>query len=259
MRLFRSVFDGGASSYHGLRGVTGSVLILSRIRVLPANFLQPVISTLRTCRRVFKISMLFAATDRPMLDNLVRKAGPGTSFGKVRRVGRVVPRRFTLRSRLHHIGLSVSSAKGACSRVTTGISRCGGILYVIGAHGSTGRLCSHLPGSKIGLRLSEVVYPTRLRRAVNGVGALLGSRSRPVIEIVTARLIRTNISVSFPIIFHRRTKLSSMLRTTKQYGQRKQDTVKRAFIFDLTTRGQGLFNSVTSSGGTQLGLPRSDS
>lgn len=254
IRLFRSVFNGGPSIYEGLRGVIGDIVVLSRIRALPVSCLRPIISSLGACRGLFGISFLFAATDRPILDKLVRNYGPGTTFGKVSRVARVVPYRFGLRSGLQEMGLDVGGRKEACSRITRVLDGRGEILYVIGAHHSTGRLCAHLPRRKVALRLSGVVYPTRVDRALRGLGGALGSSAGRIVHIISARLVRTKISVSFPVMCERRTKLSSMLRTTNQYGQRKGGNLDAACIFSLSGRRGLPGKRVRTTGGTELDL-----
>lgn len=112
----------------------------------------------------------------------------------------------------------------------------------MGAHGSTHRLCQQVP--RKALRLSHVVYSTRVVRIVGLVGRGLGS-GRPI-HIVDARLIRTKMSVSFPMMCHTFTNLSSVVRTTKEYGQRnglgRINGLNRIFIFGL--RGALLHNLV---------------
>lgn len=239
--------------------MTSSIVIFSRTRALPIPCLEPYMQTVTRLIRQCNSATILYATARPRLRPLFSR-----SFSNSRiHIPRVSPFAHSSVSSFHHIAVGQLYSV-TLSTLTRQLKDRGRILYIIGAHDGTRCLRSQLTRSSTrnDFYLAALRYTTSQRQLFTRVQSQLSTKTS--YHIISASLVRTNISISFPITCHRRTKLSSIVRATKHYGHRNHHLTSRDIIRIFSARnnytpflqrGVTTFQTITSHR-TSLGASR---
>lgn len=80
VQLFESMFGNKPSVCRKLHNVVNSVIILDEVQSLPIDFLQPIVDSLKSCSRLFGVSVLFTTASQPILSGLIKGCNPRANF-----------------------------------------------------------------------------------------------------------------------------------------------------------------------------------
>lgn len=93
VQLFESLFSNKPSDCRKLHNIVNSVLILDEVQTLPMGFLQPIVDTLDTLKRVFNVSILFTTASQPVLNGRIEGTNPLVGFDALPQIKEIVPQK----------------------------------------------------------------------------------------------------------------------------------------------------------------------
>ena len=202
VQLFESLFSNKPSDCRKLHNIAKSVLILDEVQTLPMNFLQPVIDTFDTLKRVFGVSILFTTASQPVLSGKILGSNPFVSFEGLSQIHEIVPREANLHDCLRRVKIEFEDDDNKdYDEVAEQISKHSRVLCIVNTRNVAKEIYSRLPKDGICLHLSRMMCPDHVRETIDRVKAALKDPSNNVIRVVATQLIEAGVDIDFPVVF----------------------------------------------------------
>ena len=107
VQLFESLFSNKPSDCRKLHNLVKSVLILDEVQTLPVEFLQPIVDTFDTLKRIFGVSILFTTASQPVLTGKIIGSNPFVSFDGLPEIKEIIPEGTNLHERLRRVKIVI--------------------------------------------------------------------------------------------------------------------------------------------------------
>lgn len=213
VQLFESLFSNKPSDCRKLHNIAKSVLILDEVQTLPMDFLQPIIDTFDTLKRVFGVSILFTTASQPVLSGKILGSNPFVSFEGLSQIHEIVPREANLHDRLRRVKIEFEDGvRKDYDEVAEQIAKHSRVLCIVNTRNDAKEIYSRLPKDGICLHLSRMMCPDHVRETIDKVKAALKDPSNNVIRVVATQLIEAGVDIDFPVVFRQEAGLDSILQ-----------------------------------------------
>lgn len=234
VQLFESLFSNKPSDCRKLHNIAKSVLILDEVQTLPMNFLQPVIDTFDTLKRVFGVSILFTTASQPVLSGKILGSNPFVSFEGLSQIHEIVPREANLHDCLRRVKIEFEDDDNKdYDEVAEQISKHSRVLCIVNTRNVAKEIYSRLPKDGICLHLSRMMCPDHVRETIDRVKAALKDPSNNVIRVVATQLIEAGVDIDFPVVFRQEAGLDSILQAAGRCNREGCLEQGETFVFGL--------------------------
>ena len=233
VQLFESLFSNKPSDCRKLHNIAKSVLILDEVQTLPTDFLQPIVDTFDTFKRVFGISVLFTTASQPVLSGLIQGVNPLVSFEGLSDIHEIIPKEANLHNRLRRVELSFEEAPKNYDEVAEELSHHSRVLCIVNTRNDAKEIYSRLPQEGICLHLSRMMCPDHVMETIDKVKLALRESSNTTIRVVATQLIEAGVDIDFPVVFRQEAGLDSVLQAAGRCNREGKLNRGKTFVFGL--------------------------
>ncbi|MBO7083450.1 MAG: CRISPR-associated helicase Cas3' [Bacteroidales bacterium] len=234
VQLFESLFSSKPSDCRKLHNIAKSVLILDEVQTLPMDFLQPIIDTFDTLKRVFGVSILFTTASQPVLSGKILGSNPFVSFEGLTQIHEIVPREANLHDRLRRVKIKFEDGdRKDYDEVAEQIAKHSRVLCIVNTRNDAKEIYSRLPKDGICLHLSRMMCPDHVRETIARVKVALKEPSNTVIRVVATQLIEAGVDIDFPVVFRQEAGLDSILQAAGRCNREGRLEQGETFVFGL--------------------------
>lgn len=234
VQLFESLFSSKPSDCRKLHNIAKSVLILDEVQTLPMDFLQPIIDTFDTLKRVFGVSILFTTASQPVLSGTILGSNPFVSFEGLSQIHEIVSREANLHDRLRRVKIEFEDGvRKDYNAVAEQIAKYPRVLCIVNTRNDAKEIYSRLPKDGICLHLSRMMCPDHVRETIDRVKVALKEPSNTVIRVVATQLIEAGVDIDFPVVFRQEAGLDSILQAAGRCNREGRMEQGETFVFGL--------------------------
>jgi CRISPR-associated endonuclease/helicase Cas3 len=233
VQLFESLFSNRPSDCRKLHNIVNSVLILDEIQTLPMEFLQPIVDTLDTLKRVFNVSCLFTTASQPILNGTIRGTNYQIQFEALPNVREIIPYEAKLYDRLRRVKLEFDDKAQSYDEIAEKIANHDRVLCIVNTRKDAKEIYSRLPNNGICLHLSRMMCPAHIKKVIEKLKLSLKDNSQTVIRVVATQLIEAGVDIDFPVVFRQEAGLDSVLQAAGRCNREGFLDTSTTYIFAL--------------------------
>lgn len=233
VQLFESLFSNKPSDCRKLHNLAKSVLILDEVQTLPINFLQPIVDTLDTLKRVFGTSILFTTASQPALTGDIVGSNKLVSFEGLPEIEEIIPEEAKLHDRLRRVGLEFDETRSNYDEIAVRMAKYPRVLCIVNTRNDAKEIYSRLPKEGICLHLSRMMCPDHVRTTIEQVKTALKQDSNAIIRVVATQLIEAGVDIDFPVVFRQEAGLDSILQAAGRCNREGKMDLGTTYVFSL--------------------------
>jgi CRISPR-associated endonuclease/helicase Cas3 len=209
VQLFESLFAARTSRCRKLHNLAHSVIVLDEAQLLPPEFLQPILDTLRLLVSHYGVTLLLCTATQPVLTDTTRfdprqsmrglppptpvVADPAALFEALDRVEIEWPVDLQQPMELADVAARMAADDCALAIVNTRADAAG-LLAALDA--ATGDRALHLSAAMCGQHRADVIAQVRERLRARSVGTDM----RPL-RVVSTQLVEAGVDIDFPVVY----------------------------------------------------------
>lgn len=233
VQLFESLFSNEPSDCRKLHNIVRSVLILDEVQTLPVEFLEPIVDTFDTLKRIFGVSILFTTASQPVLTGKIKGTKPSVSFDGLPEIKEIIPEGANLHDRLRRAEIVIDEKRKDYDEIATQIKRFPIVLCIVNTRNDAKEIYSRLPKEGITLHLSRMMCPDHVRETIEKVKKALKDSSNSVIRVVATQLIEAGVDIDFPVVFRQEAGLDSVLQAAGRCNREGRLDKGETYVFSL--------------------------
>ncbi len=233
VQLFESLFSNKPSDCRKLHNIVNSVLILDEVQTLPMGFLQPIVDTLDTLKRVFNVSILFTTASQPVLNGRIEGTNPLVGFDALPQIKEIVPPKADLHERLRRVILDIDNIPQSYNDIAKKMAQHSRVLCIVNTRKDAKEIYSRLPKEGICLHLSRMMCPAHVRETIESIKDALKSDSNKVIRVVATQLIEAGVDIDFPVVYRQEAGLDSILQAAGRCNREGRLKLCTTHVFTL--------------------------
>lgn len=233
VQLFESLFCNKPSDCRKLHNIVNSVLILDEVQTLPMGFLQPIVDTLDTLKRVFNVSILFTTASQPVLSGRIEGTNPLVSFDALPQINEIIPKVANLHDRLRRVKLEIDDTPQSYDDIAEKIAQHSRVLCIVNTRKDAKEIYSRLPKEGMCFHLSRMMCPAHVRETIEMIKEALRSDSNKAIRVVATQLIEAGVDIDFPVVYRQEAGLDSILQAAGRCNREGQLELCTTHVFTL--------------------------
>ena len=233
VQFFESLFSNKPSDCRKLHNIAKSVLIFDEVQTLPIAFLQPIVDTFNTLKRVFGTSILFTTASQPVLSGEIMGANPFVSFEGLSEIREIIPREASLHNRLRRVEIRFDEVRKNYDEIAEQIVKYQRVLCIVNTRNDAKEIFTRLPKEGICLHLSRMMCPDHVRDTIAKVKTALINPDNSIIRVVATQLIEAGVDIDFPVVFRQEAGLDSVLQAAGRCNREGRLDMGETFVFSL--------------------------
>lgn len=233
VQLFESLFSNKPSVCRKLHNIVNSVLILDEVQTLPIEFLEPIVDTLDTLKRVFNVSILFTTASQPVLCGKIIGCNALVSFNALPQIKEIIPTNALLHERLRRVKLDIDNTARSYDDIVERITQHSRVLCIVNTRKDAREIYSRLPKDGVCLHLSRMMCPAHIRESISVIKNALKSDSNTIIRVVATQLIEAGVDIDFPVVFRQEAGLDSVLQAAGRCNREGRFGICTTYVFVL--------------------------
>ena len=257
VRLFESMFSNKPSACRKLHNIVNSVLILDEVQTLPMDYLQPIVDSLKTYNRLFKVSVLFSTASQPILSGLIEGCNPLASFQGIKEVHEVIPEDFKLHERLRRIKLDIDNSGKSYDEVAEMLKAHKRVLCIVNTRKDAKEIYERLPHEGITLHLSKMMCPAHISETIEQIKTALKDDDNEIVRVVSTQLIEAGVDIDFPVVFRQEAGLDSVLQAAGRCNREGRNGICTTYVFSLAKEHGLPKDGIQEGNNARLGLDTS--
>jgi CRISPR-associated endonuclease/helicase Cas3 len=209
VQLFESLFAARTSRCRKLHNLTDSVIVLDEAQLLPPEFLQPILDTLRVLVDHYGVTLLLCTATQPVLTDVTR-FDPRRSLRGLSAPRAIVEQRDALFDALDRVAiewpadlqqpaelpeLAHRMAGQDCALAIVNTRRDAAELLAA-LDSATGERALHLSAAMCGQHRADTITELRTRLAARRAG----TDARPL-RVVSTQLVEAGVDIDFPVVY----------------------------------------------------------
>ena len=231
VQFFESLFSNKPSDCRKLHNIAKSVLIFDEVQTLPIDFLQPIVDTFDTLKRVFGASILFTTASQPVLSGEIMGTNPFVSFEGLSEIREIIPQEANLHNRLRRVEIRFDEERKNYDEIAEQIAKCQQVLCIVNTRNDAKEIFTRLPKEGICLHLSRMMCPEHVRETIAKVKAALNNPGNSIIRVVATQLIEAGVDIDFPVVFRQESGLDSVLQAAGRCNREGKLDRGETFVF----------------------------
>lgn len=233
VQFFESLFSNKPSDCRKLHNIAKSVLIFDEVQTLPIDFLQPIVDTFDTLKRVFGASILFTTASQPVLSGEIMGTNPFVSFEGLSEIREIIPQEANLHNRLRRVEIRFDEERKNYDEIAEQIAKYQQVLCIVNTRNDAKEIFTRLPKEGICLHLSRMMCPDHVRETIAKVKAALNNPDNSIIRVVATQLIEAGVDIDFPVVFRQEAGLDSVLQAAGRCNREGKLNRGKTFVFGL--------------------------
>ena len=261
VQLFESLFASRTSRCRKLHNLADSVIVLDEAQLLPPEFLQPILDTLRLLVEHYGVTLVLCTATQPVLTDAKRfdprrtlrgLAAPtpivgerGALFDALDRVAIEWPADLQQPAELTTVATQMALQDCALAIVNT---RADAAELLAAVDAATGERALHLSAAMCGQHRADVIADIRARLAARRAGTDL----RPL-RVVSTQLVEAGVDIDFPVVYRALAGLDSIAQAAGRCNREGLLPGKgrvEVFVRKVPTPLSGLRNGVQATRST---------
>lgn len=255
VQLFESMFSNKPSDCRKLHNIVNSVIILDEVQMLPINFLQPIVDSLKAYKEMFGVSVLFTTASQPVLSGLIEGTNPKVGFKGIEHIMEIIPAEFALHDELRRVKLEIDDKRKTYDEIAAKVSEYDKVLCIVNTRKDAKELYDRLPDDGVKLHLSRMMCPVHVHETIGKIKALLKDETLPVVRVIATQLVEAGVDIDFPVVFRQETGLDSVLQAAGRCNREGKNAVGHTFVFSLAAEKRTLPPSIKEANYARLNLP----
>ena len=233
VQFFESLFSNKPSDCRKLHNIAKSVLIFDEVQTLPIAFLQPIVDTFDTLKRVFGTSILFTTASQPVLSGEIMGTNPFVSFEGLSEIREIIPQEANLHNRLRRVEIRFDKERKNYDEIAEQIAKYQQVLCIVNTRNDAKEIFTRLPKEGICLHLSRMMCPDHVRETIAKVKTALNNPDNSIIRVVATQLIEAGVDIDFPVVFRQEAGLDSVLQAAGRCNREGKLDRGETFVFGL--------------------------
>lgn len=233
VQFFESLFSNKPSDCRKLHNIAKSVLIFDEVQTLPIAFLQPIVDTFDTLKRVFGTSILFTTASQPVLSGEIIGTNPFVSFEGLPEIREIIPQEANLHNRLRRVEICFDEERKNYDEIAEQIAKYQRVLCIVNTRNDAKEIFTRLPKEGICLHLSRMMCPDHVRETIANVKTALNNPDISIIRVVATQLIEAGVDIDFPVVFRQEAGLDSVLQAAGRCNREGRMNKGETFVFGL--------------------------
>lgn len=233
VQFFESLFSNKPSNCRKLHNIAKSVLIFDEVQTLPIPFLQPIIDTFDTLKRVFGTSILFTTASQPVLSGKIMGTNPFVWFEGLSEIREIIPQEANLHDRLRRVEIHFDEVRKNYDEIAEQIVKYQRVLCIVNTRNDAKEIFTRLPKEGICLHLSRMMCPDHVRDTIAKVKTALINPDNSIIRVVATQLIEAGVDIDFPVVFRQEAGLDSVLQAAGRCNREGRLDMGETFVFSL--------------------------
>lgn len=234
VRLFESIFSNKPSVCRKLHNIVKSVIILDEVQTLPTDFLQPIVNSLKTYRRIFGVSVLLTTASQPVLSGLIEGCNPMVCFKGIERVTEIIPKDFKLYDSLRRVKIEEYKTAKTYDEVAALLCGHKKALCIVNTRKDAKELYDRLPKEGLTLHLSRMMCPCHVIETISRIKKALMDGTEEVVRVVATQLVEAGVDIDFPVVFRQEAGLDSILQAAGRCNREGKLGICTTFVFGFS-------------------------
>lgn len=233
VQLFESLFSNKRSDCRKLHNIVKSVLILDEVQTLPMNFYKPIVHTLDTLCRFFRVSVLFTTASQPVLTGRIDGTNPSVGFDALNSVYEIIPADAKLHDKLRRVELKIDETSKSYDEIAAQLSKYQRVLCIVNTRRDAKELYERLPKEGICLHLSRMMCPTHVATTIKHIKRALKESGDDPIRVIATQLVEAGIDIDFPVVYRQEAGLDSILQAAGRCNREGKNGICTTYVFSL--------------------------
>ncbi|MCB1317092.1 MAG: CRISPR-associated helicase Cas3', partial [Leptospiraceae bacterium] len=231
--FFESLFANNTSRCRKLHNIANSVIILDEAQTIPAEFLRPILDSLRELVESYGVSIVLCTATQPAFDKR-DLAADNLAIKGFENVRSLAPDPEELHKELKRVRVHIPAdlhppagdADSAWQSIATEIQRHEQVLTIVNTRADAYRLASLIPGC---LHLSTFMCPAHRLNVFNEIRALL-NKKKPI-RVVSTQLVEAGVDLDFPVVYRALAGLDSLAQAAGRCNREGKLDRGDVFVF----------------------------
>jgi CRISPR-associated endonuclease/helicase Cas3 len=200
VQLFESLFAAKSSACRKLHNIVNSVVVLDEAQMLPTDFLQPIVSVIKTLTEHFKASVVLCTATQPVLSG---KVGTGKDILKGFADGSVCElmvdpvKLFSVFQRVRVNMLGRSDEKHEWTEIAERLREHEQVLCIVNTRKDCRELHAQMPDETV--HLSALMCPEHRSNVIAEVKSKL--LAGVPVRVVSTQLLEAGVDIDFPMVY----------------------------------------------------------
>lgn len=233
VQLFESMFSNKPSKCRRLHNICNSVIVLDEAQTLPGDYLQPIVDTLKTYNKLFKVSVLFTTASQPVLSGLIKGCNPSASFDGIENVTEIIPSAYQLHDKLRRVQLEIDNEGKTYDEVAAMLRQHKWVLCIVNTRRDAKELFKRLPQEGVTLHLSKNMCAAHISDVIEQMKMALKD-GEEVVRVVSTQLIEAGVDIDFPVVYRQEAGLDSVLQAAGRCNREGKRGLSTTHVFSLT-------------------------
>lgn len=233
VRFFESLFSNRPSQCRKLHNIAKSVVILDEVQTLPLEFLQPIINSFKSFKKLFDTSFLFTTASQPILDGTIRGTNSLNQFEALPHIHEIIPADAQLHDKLRRVELDINNELQTYDGIARQIAQHNRVLCIVNTRKDAKEIFERLPQEGLTLHLSRMMYPAHVRETIETIKAALQDDKQQIIRVVATQLIEAGVDIDFPVVYRQEAGLDSILQAAGRCNREGKLGICTTHVFSL--------------------------
>lgn len=233
VRFFESLFSNRPSQCRNLHNIAKSVVILDEVQTLPLDFLQPIINSFKSFKKLFDTSFLFTTASQPILDGTIRGTNKLNQFEALHHIHEIIPADVRLHDKLRRVELDINNTPQTYDGIARQIAQHNRVLCIVNTRKDAKEIFERLPQEGLTLHMSRMMYPAHVRETIETIKAALQDDKRQIIRVVATQLIEAGVDIDFPVVYRQEAGLDSILQAAGRCNREGKLGICTTHVFSL--------------------------
>ncbi|UWX58581.1 CRISPR-associated helicase Cas3' [Chlorobaculum sp. MV4-Y] len=200
VQLFESLFAARSSACRKLHNIVNSVVVLDEAQMLPTDFLQPIISVIKSLTAHFRTSVVLCTATQPVLSG---KVGTGKDIlngfaeGSVRELMADPEKLFSVFQRVRVRMLGQADERHEWSEIAERVREHEQVLCIVNTRKDCRALHGQMPDGTV--HLSALMCPEHRSNVIAEVKSKL--KAGEPVRVVSTQLLEAGVDIDFPTVY----------------------------------------------------------
>lgn len=227
VQFFESLFSNRSSKSRKLHNIANSVLIFDEAQMLPRNFLEPCMLSIRELVQNYSCSAIFCTATQPNLERFF----PGVTFTELAENPRQLYKQL---KRVTSLDLGAISDEELAERIAAHNQA----LCIVNTRKHAHTLYNLIPKENA-YHLSTHMYPQHRAAVINKIRNAL-SAGEPC-RVISTQLLEAGVDLDFPVGFREIAGLDSIIQAAGRVNREGKQKDSTLFVFQTgTTLAKGI-------------------
>lgn len=232
VQFFESLFAAKTSRCRKLHNIANSVVILDEAQLVPVEYLEPILATMKLLCEHYKITFVICTATQPALEKQKDfPSFPGFTMGSIREIIHDVPALYRGLKRIEVETPRDYALPMTWDELANDISGCKQVLCIVSDRRSCRELYALMP--KGSYHLSALMCPQHRSEIIAEIKEHL--KSGEAVRVVSTQLVEAGVDIDFPVVYRAMAGLDSIAqaagRCNREGALLKEGRLGRLVIF----------------------------